>query len=1100
MNVFISYSHKNKNFLPDLVTQLKILQNSKRITRYWNDENLNAGEDFNEEIACQIRRSQIIVLLISSEYIASDYIKDKEFPLILDRYKNGHAVIIPVIIRACEFLNLLPAGMYVLAFNPRERKDVKWQKVYNEIEKHCAESPVHSNSVPTPEPDLTPPDIVLNPIANLTTPMIGRKTEINLIIKSVKNQESVIITGHTGVGKSTLVGNAIKKSAKSKSKYFDLFHYTDLSQRREPADLLRSFIKDLLLSLHYSTFESEDINYLFNFAANIMKNRVLLLFFDNADELPALEAIREIRPRLSNPVVLVTSQHNNWRILKPIRHIEVAGLSKDEGLRLFKTDYKIPMDKRQEELVCKFIDQVHGNPLIIESYAKDGQKYGFANIEPAISKSIARPDREIFNRFKNRYDLLSNIHKQILELAGFLEKPLISITLATVAIPCKKQDLEQLRDQGLINITPSDTHYYAPGIYHLCCSELVIKMNIKDLQTLASSVISYYGTLLDTKKDIIAEEWPNLTKIIDNYCESSDEVVYFIDQAIGDHLDDPNGFIPKQQHILYFIDRQERILRRARSLPQPQRDLILARVEKNFGIFNYIRGDYKKAKELCLNAKQRYCAQQSLIGEIVCNYLLGQIAEDQNDYHAAERYYDKGIKLSKTKKSDALLLGLGYYHLGCVHYHMGQYENAQKHFKEASVDETVDQDLYARIQRRIGSVLISLGKYEQAEAFFNNLEVRITRLLRRRDLARISQKQALLFLHLKDLAKARAKIDDALHIFSEELQDQRRIGSTHLLLAKWHLENKDQVSALAQCQKSLDYASDTQSYLGIARAYEERAKILEITSGLNQEAIEMRRRAYCYYSVIHHQRVDGRNMADFCKKGPYLPQPVKGVIFDLIDTLASFSHKEYETNHQEYAHRLGIDPDCFNEAWNSSREFAQRGIFNDTRERMVWVANKIGIKETDAIISWLAKTEETMWIKNVEFLTDAKEVIKNLGSRGIKIAILANGPAALKRLRASLKLDSLKAPLFLSCEQVYLKPEMSSYMSTLEALGIQSDVKHCVFVGDGTDKELNGARECGLYAVRMKHARPPYTTQDNESTDWDWEVNDLRELQHLLLN
>ncbi len=1122
MNVFVSYAHEDKVFKEECIKQLNLLRDRKIITDYWTDRELIAGEIFPEEIENQIQKSQIIILLLSTDFLNSEFIKNVELPLILQGHESRTAHVIPLVIRECAWQTFLPKNMLALIFedyNNPVKKDANWTKVYREIEKRCLHFNCKDVQSSLSNSDLPSADKFLDKINYLNGPVIGRESKVIQIINELAKHKSVILTGQPGMGKSTLAINALQKGIKDKSLYFDYYQYVDYS----PSVLLNTIIKDMLRSLQGFVPETADINFLFNRAMELLHDKRLLLFFDNADDLSSLKSIREIRHHLSNATFIVTSQYADRSILSPIQHIEICGLDQESGFALFTTCYEKDLDEKQKRLVVEYIDKVQGNPLFIEMAAKDGHDNGFTGIEPILKQPSIKVRHEIFNRFMQRYEQLSDLQQRILLLAGMLEKPLISIPLARFVVPCELADLEKLLDQGLLKITPSNSHFQLLSAYNYCCKKLVekettesshqraertafdqsspaVKNQTKDhpCHKIVSSLMEYYAKSLKADITIIDDEWPNITELLKKFSKDSDDVIKFIDQAIGDHLDDPNGYIPKRQNISVFIQNewQETILSRARTL----KGEIVARMEKNFGIFNYLQGRYPKARELCLSAKQRYILANNRIGEIICNYLLGQFAEDQNDYHAAEKFYKKGIDLAVTYTADALLLGLGYYHLGCVYYHLGQYKEAEQQFNRAEIDEDVDQDLYARIQRRIGSVLISLGRYQQAADCFNDLERLLTQLRRRRDTARISQKQALLFLCLNELEKAKKKIDDALTIYCDELDDKRRIGSTHLLLSQWHSRNEQFDEAVAECKKSLDFAQNTKSYLGIARAYEAWANLIESKANLNDEALEKRRCAYCYYSAIHHERVIKQKMREYCKKGPKIPQPVQGVIFDLIDTLASFSHVKYEDNHQKYADRLKVDPDRFHEAWNNSRQDAQKGKLRTTRERMVWVTNALGIQTTEEILSWLVKTEEAMWIENVKFLPDAKNVIKKLKSRGVKVAILVNGPAALSGLQRSLGLHALQVKFSLSCTNGSLKPEENSYLTTLDALGVQSPPRNCVFVGDGTDQELNGARKCGLYAIRMKHTRPPYTTLENESTDWDWEVDSLQELQELLLN
>ena len=101
MKVFISYSHKDENFKDELLTHLKGLKLTTDIAM-WDDRNIVAGEKWDEAISENLRASDIILLLISSDFIASNYIWEKELSLAIERDENGEAIVIPIFVRECD--------------------------------------------------------------------------------------------------------------------------------------------------------------------------------------------------------------------------------------------------------------------------------------------------------------------------------------------------------------------------------------------------------------------------------------------------------------------------------------------------------------------------------------------------------------------------------------------------------------------------------------------------------------------------------------------------------------------------------------------------------------------------------------------------------------------------------------------------------------------------------------------------------------------------------------------------------------------------------------------------------------------------------------
>ena len=101
-NVFISYSHRDKKWLDRLQVHLKPLEREGRLDR-WDDTRIKPGVTWREEIKNAIAAAKVAVLLISADFLASDFIATDELPPLLAAAQQERVKILPVIVAPSLF-------------------------------------------------------------------------------------------------------------------------------------------------------------------------------------------------------------------------------------------------------------------------------------------------------------------------------------------------------------------------------------------------------------------------------------------------------------------------------------------------------------------------------------------------------------------------------------------------------------------------------------------------------------------------------------------------------------------------------------------------------------------------------------------------------------------------------------------------------------------------------------------------------------------------------------------------------------------------------------------------------------------------------------
>lgn len=102
ISLFYSYSHEDEPLRVKLQKHLAVLRRSGLVSE-WHDRNIDAGDEWAKEIDRNLSSADIILLLVSPSFIASDYCWSVEVKKALERHDRGEAVVVPVILRPCRW-------------------------------------------------------------------------------------------------------------------------------------------------------------------------------------------------------------------------------------------------------------------------------------------------------------------------------------------------------------------------------------------------------------------------------------------------------------------------------------------------------------------------------------------------------------------------------------------------------------------------------------------------------------------------------------------------------------------------------------------------------------------------------------------------------------------------------------------------------------------------------------------------------------------------------------------------------------------------------------------------------------------------------------
>lgn len=118
--VFFSYCHADEALRDQLEIQLAMLKH-QGVIETWHDRRIGAGQEIDASIDEHINSDEIILLLVSPDFIASSYCYNIEMKRALERHNAKEAIVIPVILRPCDWH---PAPFGKILGTPRDGKPV----------------------------------------------------------------------------------------------------------------------------------------------------------------------------------------------------------------------------------------------------------------------------------------------------------------------------------------------------------------------------------------------------------------------------------------------------------------------------------------------------------------------------------------------------------------------------------------------------------------------------------------------------------------------------------------------------------------------------------------------------------------------------------------------------------------------------------------------------------------------------------------------------------------------------------------------------------------------------------------------------------------
>lgn len=174
VNLFFSYSHKDEALRDELAAHLALLRR-QGVIRDWHARCVGAGDDWQGVVDEHLDRADVVLVLVSADFLASDYCYDVELRRVVERSARGEALLIPVILRACDWSGAPFGARRALPRDARPvtswpNRDEAWNDVATSIRVAVAQL---AQKPPAAEPPKAPSALPIAPAQWVAEPALA---------------------------------------------------------------------------------------------------------------------------------------------------------------------------------------------------------------------------------------------------------------------------------------------------------------------------------------------------------------------------------------------------------------------------------------------------------------------------------------------------------------------------------------------------------------------------------------------------------------------------------------------------------------------------------------------------------------------------------------------------------------------------------------------------------------------------------------------------------------------------------------------------------------------------------------------------------------
>jgi len=208
---------------------------------------------------------------------------------------------------------------------------------------------------------------------------------------------------------------------------------------------------------------------------------------------------------------------------------------------------------------------------------------------------------------------------------------------------------------------------------------------------------------------------------------------------------------------------------------------------------------------------------------------------------------------------------------------------------------------------------------------------------------------------------------------------------------------------------------------------------------------------------------------------------IKAVLFDLYDTLVYSNTKKFQDKVRQCACICHVTETDYQRAWQSLVVDSNLGKYPRTEARVKTVMQILGVPIQQENIDLVTKLEHRFLESGILLFDDTIPTLSALQEKGIRLGLVTNASPSVHLVLSNLNIKRHFQSIIISSEVGYRKPDLEIYRIALDKLGINT--KDTVFIGDGNDRELEGAYTLGITTIMIKRNISKYIQIEDSSMD-----------------